>query len=400
MPCPGNRPFTEQSAHSQVKSGRWGPEPGTASGAEGSDSMEQVRSKRRRWAPVAGSLAVSGLGCVLVAMLPHFVGASWPAIGGTLVRVPAVVLAGLLALWFVGLLVHVPVLTAAMPGLKAHQALALNLSGSAVSNVLPMGGPAGMGLGYAMTHSWGFRSDRFASYTVATNLWNALGKFSSGLAILAVAAVLGVGLPSGLGSIVISASVFMAVAVGLATAAFRSERATERAGGRLDAISARLKRAAPSQVCTTWMVSSRRELVSTVRSGWRRMTVGVLTYLFLQCVLMYACLDAVGAGATVAVVAVAFAIERLISLAPITPGAAGVAELGTVAALHGFGIDPVVAAAGILLYRILVFAIEIPAGGLIALVWLRGQQKLGITGWPKLPALPRPAILPGQEAAT
>ena len=102
---------------------------------------------------------------------------------------------------------------------------------------------------------------------------------------------------------------------------------------------------------------------------------GVLLYLLLQATLLGACLVAVGAGAGIAAVAVAFAIERLISLAPVTPGAAGVAELGTVAALHFFGIDPVAAAAGVLLYRILVFAIEIPVGGLVALVWWRRRRE-------------------------
>jgi uncharacterized protein (TIRG00374 family) len=107
------------------------------------------------------------------------------------------------------------------------------------------------------------------------------------------------------------------------------------------------------------------------------MSVGVLTYLVLQALLLAACLAAVGAGATLPVVAVAFAIERLISLAPFTPGAAGVAELGTVAALHSFGVDPVAAAAGVLLYRILMFALEIPVGGLLALVWVRRRRTHG-----------------------
>lgn len=67
-----------------------------------------------------------------------------------------------------------------------------------------------MGLGYAMARSWGFRPDAFASYTVATNLWNALGKFAMGLTVLAIAALLGVGLPTGLSAIILSASAFMA----------------------------------------------------------------------------------------------------------------------------------------------------------------------------------------------
>ncbi|MFL6156384.1 MAG: flippase-like domain-containing protein, partial [Marmoricola sp.] len=118
----------------------------------------------------------------------------------------------------------------------------------------------------------------------------------------------------------------------------------------------------------------RAELVRAVRGGWRRMSAGVLLYLTLQAALLFACLAAVGAGAPVTVVLIACAIDRLISLAPITPGASGVAELGTVAALHSFGVDPVHAAAGVLLYRILMFAVEIPVGGAIAIGWLRSNR--------------------------
>ena len=337
--------------------------------------MDVEQSTTRRWWHLAAGTTVALLGCSLIGLLPRFVGASWVSIGAALGGVPPLVLAGLVLLWFAGLLVHVPVLVAAMPGLTARQALALNLSGSAVSNVLPVGGPAGMGLGYAMARSWGFGSDRFASYTVSTNLWNALGKFVVGLGVLATAAVLGQRLPSGLGAVVIGATVFVAVSAGLAALVLRTERATAAAGRRLDRWRRRVRPGENPVATCEWLLNGRAELVRAVRAGWKRMSAGVLLYLTLQAALMFACLAAVGAGAPASVVLIAFAIERLISLAPITPGASGVAELGTVAALHSFGVDPVHAAAGVLLYRILMFAVEIPVGGTIALGWLRGHRR-------------------------
>ncbi|MFL6157804.1 MAG: hypothetical protein ACJ72D_17055, partial [Marmoricola sp.] len=196
---------------------------------------------RSRWLHVAASVTIAALGCALIGALPHFVGASWAAIGSTLGAVPPLVLVGLVVLWLAGLLVHAPVLMAAMPGLTARQALTLNLSGSAVSNVLPVGGPAGMGLGFAMARSWGFSSDRFASYTVSTNLWNALGKFLVGLGVLAAAALLGHRLPSGLGAVVLGASVFVAFSAGLAGFVFRTGPATAAAGRRLDQLRRRFR---------------------------------------------------------------------------------------------------------------------------------------------------------------
>src|SRR4051794_15774091 len=93
---------------------------------------------------VAASVFVACLGGILIAVLPGLVGVTWPAIGASLAAVPLWQLLGFLTLWLAGLLVHAPVLMAAMPGLSVRQSLTLNLGGSAVSNVLPFGGPAGM----------------------------------------------------------------------------------------------------------------------------------------------------------------------------------------------------------------------------------------------------------------
>jgi putative heme transporter len=337
--------------------------------------MSPATQKPRRLTTCLASMAAIGFGGGLMAALPRFVGVSWHAIGADVASVPLPLLGGLLLLWFAGLVVHLPVLMAAMPGLGARQALRLNLSGSAISNLVPVGGPAGMGLGYAMARSWGFKREAFTCYTVTTNLWNSVGKFTVGLVVLAVASLLDVGLPSALGVIVLSATTFMAVAAGVVVMTFRTERTTVRAGGLLDRLHQALRPHTASDTWSVWLLASRRELGTCVRRGWKVMTAGVLTYLAMQAGLLLACLSAVGAGASVWVVAIAFAIERLISLAPITPGATGMAELGTVAALHSFGVDPVSAAAGVVLYRTLMFAVEIPIGGALTLQWLRGRQR-------------------------
>jgi uncharacterized membrane protein YbhN (UPF0104 family) len=65
----------------------------------------------------------------------------------------------------------------------------------------------------------------------------------------------------------------------------------------------------------------------------------------------------------------AAALERLGTLVPITPGGAGVAEIGTVAWLVAIGLDPVEVVAGVLLYRIFLVAMEIPVGGVLLGCW-------------------------------
>jgi uncharacterized protein (TIRG00374 family) len=73
----------------------------------------------------------------------------------------------------------------------------------------------------------------------------------------------------------------------------------------------------------------------------------------------------------VAVLAV-FAVTRLVTIVPITPGALGVAELSYVAGLTAVGVGAGAAAGAVLLFRLLTWFLPIPLGLCAWLVWRRG----------------------------
>ena len=109
---------------------------------------------------------------LLVAVLPRVVDVTWHGVLPVLGSVPwrsALVLAGL---WLLGLYVHSFVLTAAAPSLTHRRALTLNLTGSAVSNVVPLGGAAGVELNRRMMRAWGIDGRAFTGFTFLTNLWD------------------------------------------------------------------------------------------------------------------------------------------------------------------------------------------------------------------------------------
>lgn len=323
--------------------------------------------------PVA-ALAAS---VALVALMPAVVGMSWHAIIGALASVSASTLLALAGLWMLGLLTQTIVLTAALPGLSTRRALLLNLSGSAVSNLVPFGGAAGMGLGYVMARTWRVSPTSFASFTAISNLWNFLGKMLVGTALVAGAVVLGMRLPPAVHGVLAfgSAAVFvgLVLAVGVAFNASAAGVVGRVADRCVNAVLGRLGSA--RRVHTEeWIRQMRLESSSTISAGWARLTGGVLAYLMLQALLLGACLAAVGAQVPWIVVAVGFGIERLLTLVPFTPGGSGVAELGTVAVLVALGGNPVPVAAGVLLYRLFTFLLEIPVGGVSALVWLRRHR--------------------------
>jgi putative heme transporter len=320
----------------------------------------------------AAKLAASGVLAVLIlaVALPRVAGAEWGDIARALGGLTLAQLAVLTAVWLAGLWAQTPALTAAMPGLSHRRALLLNLTGSFVSNLLPLGGAAGTVANWRMARSWGFDSPAFARWALLTNLVDTLLKFVlPGLALcwLALAGVEvsgNVGTAAWLGLGLLTASVLVVWLVA------RDDRAVRWLGARADWLAGRVRfvpRAEEGYAARA--ATFRRDSAGLVSSGWGRMLVGKLAYALLQAVLLWLCLQAIGAEVQPAVVAAAFAVERILTMAAITPGATGIVELGMAGVFVAFGVEPATAAAGVLLYRAFIFGLEIPVGGLSMLAW-------------------------------
>ncbi len=318
-------------------------------------------------------VAAAGLAAgMLVVVLPRVVGTTRAGIGAALGLVTLPEALVLTLLWAGGLLVHSFVLTAALPGLSRRRALTLNLTGSAVSNVLPFGGAAGMSTNYAMVRSWRFAPAAFASYTLVTNVWVVLLKLSLPAAALVVLMVARVPVSPSLRWWVGASVAGLVVVAGVLVAGLVSRRAAQAAARRLGLLVAGLTRVvgrpADGDATEAGLLASRDRVVEVVTARWPRLSLAMAGYGAAQALLLWGCLHAVGAGVPPAQALAGFAVERLMTLAVLTPGGAGVAEAGTAAALVLLGAPPAATAAGVLLYRGFTFALEIPVGG----AWLAG----------------------------
>ena len=111
------------------------------------------------------------------------------------------------------------------------------------------------------------------------------------------------------------------------------------------------------------------------RNRWHRLTLGMVAYLASLALLLWGCLTVTGTGLSPAAVLVAFTAERLLTLAGLTPGGAGIVEAGLAGVLVALGGDPVASVAGVLLYRVFTFFIEIPVGGVGLLAWLWARRR-------------------------
>jgi len=309
----------------------------------------------RRSGKVAfGLLSIALAVGLLVFLLPHALGIGWDDTTDEIAAIPFWDIICLIVVWAAGLWLHTIVLRRALPGLSRRRAFALNLGGSSVSNVLPFGGAAGIGLNYAMLRSWGYNRVQITAFATVSNLVVALVKFA--IAVVGIIALsfmpdiaAQLSRPTSPGAIAVFAAIAM-VAVAAAVAYRRWGR--DGSGGRL-----------------AWLAQLWEQCSHVLRRGWRGLAVGGIGYPALQVLLMWSCLVALQVHVTMGAVLAAFAVERMLTLVPITPGGVGVVETAATAVLVGFGADPVGAAAGVVLFRVFSYLIEIPLGAVVAAAW-------------------------------
>lgn len=328
--------------------------------------------RRHVLSAVVGVAALS-----LVLAVPMSAGTTWGTVGRALAAVPLLTIAGLAVVWLGGLTCNSVALAASLPGLTTRRALALSLSGSAVANVLPLGGAAGIGLNYAMTRRWGFSTKSFTAYTATTNVCDVAAKLvvAAGASVLLMTvgstSVLHDGRLAGLGLAVLLPLVlaFLLQPRGAAALGAAGDRLTSWAGrvvGRT--VGTRLSDRLP------WLA---RTTTALIRRRWRRLGVGTFGYVALLGLLLFGCLHAAGLALTLPLLVGVLAVDRLLTMVPVTPGGAGVVEGGMAVALTALGAAPGDAVAGVLLYRAFTYFAEIPVGGLIALVWTLDQRRVG-----------------------
>jgi putative heme transporter len=311
---------------------------------------------------------------VLLALLPRIAGTAWSSVPAELARLDPVMLAPLALLWICGLACNSVALSAALPGLTVRRALALSLSGSAVANVLPLGGAAGMSLNYVMIRRWGFSRAGFVTYTVVSNIWDVGSKLVVGL--IAGVVLLRYASPRTAyhGALALVVAIVLLV---LAVTLLVHQPSAIKLGKAVDRLAASCGRLIGRPGGThlrTVLPRLSAMVVAVGKRGWWRLTLGTGAYAALQVFLLYACLDTVGIDLSIAALAGGYAADRLLALVPVTPGASGSIEAGMVAVLTALGVPPASAIAGVLLYRGFTYVAEIPVGGVTAFVWWFGRR--------------------------
>lgn len=316
---------------------------------------------RRIGQVLAALLSLAFAGYLLVVVLPNVLGVGWDDTTNQLKSIPFWDVVCLVGLWAAGLWTHTIVLRRALPGLTRRRAFALNLGGSSVSNVLPFGGAAGIGLNYAMLRSWGYNRVQISAFATVSNLVVALVKIAIALTGV-VALTFMPDVASQLSRPTSPGGIAMMSVVGLFVVAAAVVGARWRHGERKSRVAEGFR--------LMWV-----QCAHVLRRGWRGLMVGGIGYPLLQMVLLWSCLVALQVNVSIGAVVAAYAIERLLTLVPLTPGGVGVVETSATAVLVGFGADPAGALAGVVLFRVFSFLIEIPLGAVVAAAWFAGRRR-------------------------
>jgi len=285
-------------------------------------------------------------------------------------------LAVLLATAIVNLATFAPPWMAALPGLSFLHALVLSQASTAAASVLPGGDAVGIAISYSMLRRWGFTLEQVTVGSAATTVWNMFANVVFAVAAVGALAISGESHP-----LLTTAAVVGSAAVGVAIALFavalnhdHNARLVGRLAERLWNRAARVLRRPPATGWQERLVDFRREAVGLLRRRWLPLTAGTLAGHLTVFLVLLVALRAVGVASADVSTAEAFAgwaLIRILTTVPITPGGLGVVELGLTGALVSFGGHRAPVVAAVLLYRMLTYVPPFAIGGISLLVWRR-----------------------------
>lgn len=331
------------------------------------ETGSQTPHRRQVWSAVISVLVVAvvfGLG------LPRF--ASYEQAWHRLRHVTRLEMAamGVAAAW--NLVSYWLLQMASLPGLTWRRAALATEASTAAANVLPAGAAISVGLTASMYRSWGFSADTIARSLVLSGTWNGLVKLATPL--VAAALLLGVGgdnPPVAVGIVSVGA-LFMVLFVSVAslhdpTALGRVVGAVER---RVSAVFVRIGRR-PVQGWQSALERVRSASVELVGQRWFVLSLAaVVSHLSLFLVLAVTMAGIPLRGVSVLEALAAFAVVRVALILPLTPGGAGLAELGFTGLLVAAGAPSADAVAVVLVFRALTWLVQIPIGAVAYGIWL------------------------------
>lgn len=265
----------------------------------------------------------------------------------------------------------------ALPGLRFGPAFIVRQTSFMISNTIPAGGALGLAVQYGMLGSYRVKAGPTTSAIAINSVWNLL--VTIGLPILGAVALL-VSREVTTESVVIGlvCLVIIVVSAWLLHLIVDSEPGARRVGSMLEAVSEwglRVVRRPRTLDLTTPVLDLRHNIASTVNDRWGRLTVSNVAMQLTAWFVLFVALRGIQSidGApyvTWSETLAAFALARLATFIPITPGGLGTVDAALAALLVNFGATSGQALAAVLVWRAGTYVPQAVLG-VVTLVWWR-----------------------------
>lgn len=335
------------------------------------DTTQVSTAFDRRRTIVGGLVTVAVLAVVFVGIIPTF--GSYSEAWDEIRAMPGGALGALVGSTIVTILVFVLPYQAAIPGLGYRPAFLIRQTSFTISNAVPAGGALGLALQYVMLSSYSVSTAAATAGIAVTSIWSVLVTLT--LPVFGVLAALADGrLDRGWVWIGLAGLAVTALTVVGLYLILRSEASAIRLGSLAQRMLEPLNRRRANPWDARAMVLDLRHATAGVLTRhWARVTSTNFLVLLAQfSVLWFAIAGIGGADAralSLAGALAAFAISRMASMIPLTPGGLGTVDAALIALLVTFGLPQGVALAATLVWRAASFVPQVVLGALTFLVW-------------------------------
>jgi putative heme transporter len=327
---------------------------------------------------IAGVITVVTLIIVFAGILPKLGNYSdaWDAVQA----MSNVDKAALLVAIVVNLWVYVFPLMAAIPGLTYKPAFIVRQTSFTISNAVPAGGAVGVGVQYAMLASYKVSSAAAATGIAITSVWSVF--MTLGLPVIGVVLLLISGEnPDQYLTAAIVGVVAIVGAVVVFALILRSEDLARKIGALGQKIvNPFMHRFHKDVDVVSEVLAFRSQIVGVVSQHWISITVSNFGMIFGQFLILFVSIRAVSdgrsSGLTAAEAFAAFAISRLGTMIPLTPGGLGTVDAALTALLVTFGMDANDALAATLVWRACSWVPQVFLGVFTFLYWRRNAHKI------------------------
>lgn len=346
--------------------------------ATDASTQAQIPKLDKKKSLIAGAITLITLVIVFAGILPKLGNYSeaWTAITAmNSLEKGALLLAIAVNLW-----VYVFPLMPAIPGLKYRPAFVVRQTSFTISNAVPAGGAVGLAVQYAMLAGYRVSSAAATTGIAITSVWSVF--MTLGLPVLGVLMLVITGQNA---QQFLTAAILGLLAIGASVLVFalilRSEELARKVGGLgqklADPI---LKRMHKDIDLVQETVDFRSQIVGVVSKNWLAITAANFGMIFGQFLILFVAIRSVAgpqsAGLTAAEAFAAFAISRLGTMIPLTPGGLGTVDAALTALLVAFGMDQNDALAATLVWRACSWVPQIFLGIITFLWWRRHSLKV------------------------